>query len=137
MSEQFASQQIARQDFLCGNEVFLERETRQSVATAQKQMIEIQGIRKSFGKVEVLKGIDLSIRSGEIISVVGPSGAGKTTLLQILGTLERPDSVAVQKSTHWFCISISPIIARIYCARKCDDSRDDCQQTIFRIANAC
>lgn len=55
-------------------------------------MIEIQGIHKSFGKVEVLKGINLSIRSGEIISVVGPSGAGKTTLLQILGTLERPDS---------------------------------------------
>ncbi len=59
-------------------------------------MIEIQGIHKSFGKVEVLKGVDLSIRSGEIISVVGPSGAGKTTLLQILGTLERPDSGTYQ-----------------------------------------
>lgn len=59
-------------------------------------MIEIQGIHKSFGKVEVLKGINLSIRSGEIISVVGPSGAGKTTLLQILGTLERPDSGTYQ-----------------------------------------
>ncbi len=92
MSDQFATQQIARHDFLSGNEVFLEREARQTGATARKQMIEIQGIRKSFGKVEVLKGIDLSIRSGEIISVVGPSGAGKTTLLQILGTLERPDS---------------------------------------------
>lgn len=55
-------------------------------------MIEIQGIRKAFGKVEVLKGIDLSIGDKEIISVVGPSGAGKTTLLQILGTLERPDA---------------------------------------------
>lgn len=55
-------------------------------------MIEIQGIRKAFGKVEVLKGIDLSIGDKEIISVVGPSGAGKTTLLQILGTLERPDT---------------------------------------------
>lgn len=55
-------------------------------------MIEIQNIRKSFGKVDVLKGIDLQIQSGEIISVVGPSGAGKTTLLQILGTLDRPDS---------------------------------------------
>jgi lipoprotein-releasing system ATP-binding protein len=59
-------------------------------------MIEIQGIHKSFGKVEVLKGVDLSIRSGEIISVVGPSGAGKTTLLQILGTLERPDAGSYQ-----------------------------------------
>lgn len=55
-------------------------------------MIEIQGIRKAFGKVEVLKGIDLHIGNKEIISVVGPSGAGKTTLLQILGTLERPDA---------------------------------------------
>lgn len=55
-------------------------------------MIEIQGIRKAFGKVEVLKGIELSIGDKEIISVVGPSGAGKTTLLQILGTLERPDA---------------------------------------------
>lgn len=55
-------------------------------------MIEIQGIKKSFGQVEVLKGIDLSIGHKEIISVVGPSGAGKTTLLQILGTLERPDA---------------------------------------------
>ncbi len=54
-------------------------------------MIEIQGIKKSFGQVEVLKGIDLTIGEREIISVVGPSGAGKTTLLQILGTLERPD----------------------------------------------
>ncbi len=55
-------------------------------------MIQLSGIRKSFGKLEVLRGIDLQVKSSEIISVTGPSGAGKTTLLQILGTLDRPDS---------------------------------------------
>jgi len=55
-------------------------------------MIEISGIRKSFGSLEVLKGIDLSVGEREIVSIVGPSGAGKTTLLQILGTLYRPDA---------------------------------------------
>lgn len=55
-------------------------------------MIRVQEIRKSFGSLEVLKGIDLEIKSGEIVSIVGPSGAGKTTLLQIMGTLDRPDS---------------------------------------------
>ena len=55
-------------------------------------MIEIKDIKKSFGSLQVLKGIDLSIKKGEIVSIVGPSGAGKTTLLQIIGTLDRPDS---------------------------------------------
>ncbi len=55
-------------------------------------MIEIQGITKSFGSLQVLKGIDLSIEKGEVVSIVGPSGAGKTTLLQIMGTLDLPDS---------------------------------------------
>lgn len=55
-------------------------------------MIELHDIRKSFGTLEVLKGIDLTINKGEIVSIVGPSGAGKTTLLQIIGTLDRPDS---------------------------------------------
>jgi lipoprotein-releasing system ATP-binding protein len=54
-------------------------------------MIEIKNIRKSFGSLEVLKGIDLHIDKGEVVSIVGPSGAGKTTLLQIIGTLDRPD----------------------------------------------
>ena len=55
-------------------------------------MISCKNITKSFGSLEVLKGIDLSISQGEIISIVGPSGAGKTTLLQIMGTLDKPDS---------------------------------------------
>ena len=55
-------------------------------------MIEIKSITKSFGSLQVLKGIDLSIDKGEIVSIVGPSGAGKTTLLQIIGTLDRPDT---------------------------------------------
>lgn len=55
-------------------------------------MIKATGIVKSFNKLLVLKGIDISIEKGEIVSIVGPSGAGKTTLLQILGTLDKPDS---------------------------------------------
>ncbi len=55
-------------------------------------MIEAQGIHKRYGDVEVLKGIDLRIAQGEVVSIVGASGAGKTTLLQLLGTLDRPDT---------------------------------------------
>lgn len=55
-------------------------------------MIDIKGITKSFGKLQVLKGIDLHIDKGEVVSIVGPSGAGKTTLLQIIGTLDKPDT---------------------------------------------
>ena len=58
-------------------------------------MIEIQGITKSFGELQVLKGINLIIYKGEVVSVVGPSGAGKTTLLQIMGTLDKADSGSV------------------------------------------
>jgi lipoprotein-releasing system ATP-binding protein len=54
-------------------------------------ILEAQNIRKSYGDLEVLKGVNLSIQRGEIVSIVGASGAGKTTLLQILGTLESPD----------------------------------------------
>ena len=58
-------------------------------------MIEIKGVTKSFGSLQVLKGIDLCIEKGEIVSIVGPSGAGKTTLLQIIGTLDKPDNGSV------------------------------------------
>ena len=58
-------------------------------------MIDIKNITKSFGSLQVLKGIDLHINKGEVVSIVGPSGAGKTTLLQIIGTLDRPDSGTV------------------------------------------
>ena len=55
-------------------------------------MIKLEGITKSFGSLKVLKGIDLDIRKGEVVSIVGPSGAGKTTLLQIMGTLDKADA---------------------------------------------
>lgn len=55
-------------------------------------MIQAKNIHKSFGSLQVLKGIDLTIQQGEVVSIVGKSGAGKTTLLQILGTLEKPDN---------------------------------------------
>lgn len=55
-------------------------------------MIKIDNIKKSFGDLQVLKGIDLQVAKGEVVSIVGPSGAGKTTLLQIMGTLDSADS---------------------------------------------
>ena len=55
-------------------------------------MIQLHDIHKCFGSLQVLKGIDLTINQGEIVSIVGPSGAGKTTLLQIIGTLDHADS---------------------------------------------
>ena len=60
-----------------------------------EKMIEVQGVVKSFGKLQVLKGIDLVINKGEVVSIVGPSGAGKTTLLQIMGTLDKADAGSV------------------------------------------
>lgn len=54
-------------------------------------MIDVKDITKSFGSLQVLKGISLHIDKGEVVSIVGPSGAGKTTLLQIMGTLDKPD----------------------------------------------
>lgn len=58
-------------------------------------MIHVKNITKSFGSLQVLKGITLDINKGEVVSIVGPSGAGKTTLLQIIGTLDKPDSGSV------------------------------------------
>ncbi len=61
-----------------------------------KTMIDLKNIRKSFGTLQVLKGIDLHVGRGEVVSIVGPSGAGKTTLLQIMGTLDRPDAGSIR-----------------------------------------
>jgi lipoprotein-releasing system ATP-binding protein len=58
-------------------------------------MLKAEGVRKKYGELEVLKGIDIEIEAGEIVAIVGPSGAGKTTLLQILGTLDALDSGSV------------------------------------------
>lgn len=69
-------------------------------------MIQLHDIKKSFGTLQVLKGIDLSIGRGEVVSIVGPSGAGKTTLLQIMGTLDRPDAGTVSiDGTDVTCLS--------------------------------
>jgi len=62
-------------------------------ARLQSGMIQAKNIFKSYGDLEVLKHVDLSIKKGEVIAIVGPSGAGKTTLLQLLGTLDRPDNM--------------------------------------------
>lgn len=53
-------------------------------------MIRIENLTKKFGELEVLKGVSLTVKKGEVISIVGPSGAGKTTLLQLIGTLDKP-----------------------------------------------
>lgn len=58
-------------------------------------MIRVKDIHKSFGTLDVLKGVDLTVEKGEIVSIIGKSGAGKTTLLQIIGTLDKPDSGSV------------------------------------------
>ena len=70
-------------------------------------MITAKAIRKSFGDLEVLKGVDLEIGKGEVVSIVGASGAGKTTLLQILGTLDNPTNI----EEHELIINGTPVKA--------------------------
>ena len=67
-------------------------------------MIEVKNIGKSFGELEVLKGVNLSVKKGEIVAIIGKSGAGKTTLLQIIGTLDRPTGQADQRTSadRWY-----------------------------------
>jgi lipoprotein-releasing system ATP-binding protein len=72
---------------LCGNQ--------HPAALKGESMIVVKNIHKSFGTLEVLKGVDLTVEKGEIVSIIGKSGAGKTTLLQIMGTLDKPDSGSV------------------------------------------
>lgn len=59
-------------------------------------MIEVKDICKSFGSLQVLRGVSLTIEKGEIVAIIGKSGAGKTTLLQIIGTLDKPDSGSIR-----------------------------------------
>lgn len=61
-----------------------------------KTLIKVEDLHKSFGKLEILKGIDMEVQEGEIVAIVGASGAGKTTLLQIIGTLDKPDRGSVE-----------------------------------------
>lgn len=58
-------------------------------------MIEVRNLTKSFGSLQVLRGVNLSVERGEVISIVGPSGAGKTTLLQLIGALDTPDGGSI------------------------------------------
>ena len=93
-------------------------------------MVIADNIKKSFGSLEVLKGINLHIEKGEVVSIVGASGAGKTTLLQIVGSLDKPTSGKVfidgtdlgqlseKKQAYWFRIPISSVAARIHGTRE-------------------
>lgn len=78
-------------------------------------MIDIHNIHKSFGQLEVLKGIDLHIGKGEVVSIVGPSGAGKTTLLQIMGTLDKPDAGSLSIAGHYVLKLNRRQLARFRC----------------------
>ena len=59
-------------------------------------MLQARGIKKSYGNLQILKGVDLDVKRGEIITIIGASGAGKSTLLHVIGTLEQPDHGTVR-----------------------------------------
>lgn len=80
-------------------------------------MIEVKGITKSFGHLQVLKGIDLHVDKGEVVSIVGPSGAGKTTLLQIIGTLDKPDAGTIEIDGEMLSTMKSRALAKFRCNR--------------------
>lgn len=80
-------------------------------------MIDVRGITKSFGSLQVLKGIDLHVDKGEVVSIVGPSGAGKTTLLQIIGTLDKPDSGTIEIDGQNLSAMKSRALSKFRCNR--------------------
>ena len=63
-----------------------------TAAQTKEPLIRVEGLRKSFGSLEVLKGIDLSVKSGEVVTIIGASGSGKSTFLRCLNLLETPDA---------------------------------------------
>jgi lipoprotein-releasing system ATP-binding protein len=63
-------------------------------------MLEANGLKKKYGKLDVLKGVDLSVQKGEVVSITGASGAGKSTVLHLLGTLDKPDSGSIRLNGH-------------------------------------
>lgn len=80
-------------------------------------MIDVKGITKSFGSLQVLKGIDLHVDKGEVVSIVGPSGAGKTTLLQIIGTLDKPDAGVIEIDGENLSVMKARALAKFRCNR--------------------
>lgn len=75
-------------------------------------MIHIEKLTKSFGNLQVLRGIDMHVSKGEIVSIVGPSGAGKTTLLQLIGTLDTPDSGSIRFDNSDVCSMTASQLAK-------------------------
>jgi lipoprotein-releasing system ATP-binding protein len=89
----------------------------QTKEKVQEAMIDVKGITKSFGSLQVLKGIDLHVDKGEVVSIVGPSGAGKTTLLQIIGTLDKPDAGVIEIDGENLSVMKARALAKFRCNR--------------------